>query len=734
MATRIRLGKQLQLSSTPASILYTNADNELTYLAPSGGQDLIPFYDDSGVVLNWLTLGTNLSISGTVLNATAGAGGYATVQEEGVTVGGGNTTINFLGSGITAADAGGGVTSITVASFLNTLATQGNVDLTADVTGLLPLANLADGLSLSVLGRASNTNGVMASIQAAADNQVLRRNGTSIGFGAINLASTNAVTGVLDEANGGTGLSSYAQGDIIYASAANTLAALSIGTSATYLKGGTTPSWATLNVAALSDAANVALLDGNQTFTGINVFDENITMNGTPSAATDVITVGYLNTVLANQSKTQVQYATTGNITLSGEQTIDGFLTSSSVVLVKDQTAPAQNGIYTTASGAWTRHASMDTAAEVDGTFVIVQDGTLNAGTFWYTVSEVTTLGTDAIDWVRLDKATDITAGNGLSFSGLTLNVGTASTARIVVNANDIDLATTTATPGAFGSATQVANFTVDSYGRLTASGNTAIAIPSTAITDFQEAVEDVVGGLVTDTTGVTWTYTDAANTLEVNVDTLYTANGTIPNTTTRTVTLGNTSSALTFVNAGATQLLNIDNDSVDLFTNVLSATSAGISVTGTNTTLGVNANFALTLSGAATSTITDSRTTTVGLQYAADYSADFTDRTLVDKGYVDAAITAATTTVNRYYIENSTGTTFDLDAGGGVIKDVDGTNATATIPADRNLVKIFRNGILINESGSLTTRDYSLNHTTHVVTLEDALTASEILLIEITQ
>jgi len=42
--------------------------------------------------------------------------------------------------------------------------------------------------------------------------------------------------------------------------------------------------------------------------------------------------------------------ATTANITLSGEQTIDGVLTSTNRVLVKDQTAGAENGIYVTLS------------------------------------------------------------------------------------------------------------------------------------------------------------------------------------------------------------------------------------------------------------------------------------------------------------------------------------------------------------------------------------------------
>lgn len=95
-----------------------------------------------------------------------------------------------------------------------------------------------------------------------------------------------------------------------------------------------------------------------------------------------------------------VACATTANITLSGEQTIDGVTTSASRVLVKNQSTAAQNGIYVTASGAWSRASDMDTAGEVQGAAVYVSDGTANAGKTFYTGSKVATLGTDAVDWV----------------------------------------------------------------------------------------------------------------------------------------------------------------------------------------------------------------------------------------------------------------------------------------------------------------------------------------------
>lgn len=80
-------------------------------------------------------------------------------------------------------------------------------------------AKIRDSAALSVIGRSANSTGDPADIAAASDGQVLRRSGTTLGFGAVDLASANAITGTLPVGNGGTGQTTAAEavGELIQA-------------------------------------------------------------------------------------------------------------------------------------------------------------------------------------------------------------------------------------------------------------------------------------------------------------------------------------------------------------------------------------------------------------------------------------------------------------------------------------------------------------------------------------
>ncbi|WP_420415932.1 BNR-4 repeat-containing protein [Marinovum algicola] len=98
-----------------------------------------------------------------------------------------------------------------------------------------------------------------------------------------------------------------------------------------------------------------------------------------------------------------VAVATTANITLSGEQTLDtDVTTSASRVLVKDQTDASENGVYVSAAGAWSRATDADTAAEIAQKAVLVEGGATHGGQVWGTYFDAAdTLDTDDMAWVK---------------------------------------------------------------------------------------------------------------------------------------------------------------------------------------------------------------------------------------------------------------------------------------------------------------------------------------------
>lgn len=141
-----------------------------------------------------------------------------------------------------------------------------------------------------------------------------------------------------------------------------------------------------------------------------------------------------------------VACASTGNLTLSGEQTIDGVLTSASRVLVKDQTLPAQNGVYVTAAGAWTRATDIDAADEFTLAYCLVTAGTANASTAWLQTDAVTTLGTDSQTWTQVIASRNV----GISaYIGTLIGAVDAAAARGVLGLTTIGDALATAASAA---------------------------------------------------------------------------------------------------------------------------------------------------------------------------------------------------------------------------------------------------------------------------------------------
>lgn len=103
--------------------------------------------------------------------------------------------------------------------------------------------------------------------------------------------------------------------------------------------------------------------------------------------------------------KTPCMLATTANITLSGEQTIDSVsATSGDRILVKDQTTGANNGIYVCDTGTWERDLDFDGTYDCQqGTLVLVTQGSSNgAGLFELTTTDPITIGTTSLTFVKI--------------------------------------------------------------------------------------------------------------------------------------------------------------------------------------------------------------------------------------------------------------------------------------------------------------------------------------------
>ncbi len=164
----------------------------------------------------------------------------------------------------------------------------------------------------------------------------------------------------------------------------------------------------------------------------------------TPVGSSDLATKSYVDGVASGlDMKASVRIASAGsNLSLTGLGAVDGVTpVAGDRVLAKDQTTPAQNGIYIAASGAWTRATDADQNAEVtSGMFTFVEEGTSNAGTGWVlSTANPITVGTTALSFAQFSQAGTIQAGAGLTQTGTSIDVISAN-GGIVVNADNLAL------------------------------------------------------------------------------------------------------------------------------------------------------------------------------------------------------------------------------------------------------------------------------------------------------
>ena len=225
----------------------------------------------------------------------------------------------------------GNVTSSGTSTFTNVTVNTG-LDMTNGI-----IANVATPIASADAANKSYVDGLVGGVTSVALSAPAV---FSVGGSPITTSGTLALTysgTALPEANGGTAQTTYTTGDLLYASGANTLAKLAIGTSAQVLKvTAGVPAWGT-DSAGTGTVTSVAVSGGT---TGLTTSGGPITTSGTitlagtlaaanggtgiaNNAASTLTITGAFATTVTVTGATGVTLPTTGTLaTLAGTETL----------------------------------------------------------------------------------------------------------------------------------------------------------------------------------------------------------------------------------------------------------------------------------------------------------------------------------------------------------------------------------------------------------------------------
>ena len=184
-------------------------------------------------------------------------------------------------------------------------------------------------------------------------------------------------------------------------------------------------------------AATVTTLAMGGALSGVSTgaFSGLVTAATAPTNAAHLVNKAYVDDLITNVGqRTVVRAATTANITiataLNNGDTLDGVtLATNDLVLVKNQSSAAENGVYKVAASP-ARAPFFDTFDEYPGSIIVVSEGSVNDNKiFSCTSNKGGSLGSTAITWAQITPAatalnnlTDVTISNPQSGQALTYN------------------------------------------------------------------------------------------------------------------------------------------------------------------------------------------------------------------------------------------------------------------------------------------------------------------------
>lgn len=246
--------------------------------------------------------------------------------------------------------------------------------------------------------------------------------------------------------------------------------------------------------------------------------------------------------------KAPVAAATTANITLSGEQTIDGVaLVTNDRVLVKNQTNPIENGIYGVDTGAWERTADFDGIDDVvQGSQIYVNTGGASNGgaTFVVTTANPITVDATSLAFSRtgasaIAKTSNVATAGQIAFTVATYQPG-ANSIDVYVNGlrqravDDYTETDSTAITFTYGLS---AGDEVDTYSKVPSATLTAAAASLSSVADagdyfvgstVEDVLQEITESIAEDIGDASATFTNASSSRIQRWDTALTANRTL--------------------------------------------------------------------------------------------------------------------------------------------------------------------------------------------------------------